>query len=203
MTRENRKAFVHSQRRQFRKFKIRRAAKGIGNVIFVCLMLLVGTLLFFLVQSKLTGGQPNFAGYKLYAVLSGSMNPAFNTGSLVAVKPVDPAALQEGDIITFGSSGGKIVSHRIVGIDRKDGLSFITKGDANNVADSGTVPASRVIGVVGVAIPFLGRLLVFSQTKQGLLTLIIIPALVILVLEGRDLWSYAAQMDKARAAKVI
>jgi signal peptidase len=90
-----------------------------------------------------------------------------------------------------------------VGIEAEDGLSFVTKGDANNVADSGTVPASRVIGVVGLAIPFLGRLLVFSQSKQGLLTLIIIPALVILVLEGRELWSYAVQMDKERAAKVF
>ncbi|HBS92913.1 MAG TPA: signal peptidase I, partial [Firmicutes bacterium] len=202
MTREKRKALVRSQRRQIHKLKIRRATKGIGNFVFVCLMILVGTLLFFLVQSKLTGGQPNFAGYRLYAVLSGSMNPAFDTGSLVAVKPVDPATLQAGDIITFGSSGGKIVSHRIVGIEAEDGLSFVTKGDANNVADSGTVPASRVIGVVGLAIPFLGRLLVFSQSKQGLLTLIIIPALVILVLEGRELWSYAVQMDKERAAKV-
>ncbi|MDD2283654.1 MAG: signal peptidase I [Eubacteriales bacterium] len=203
MSREKRKALVHSQRRQIHRLKIRRAAKGIGNVIFVCLMVLVGTLLFFLVQSKLTGGQPNFAGYRLYAVLSGSMNPAFDTGSLVAVKPVDPAELQEGDIITFGSSGGKIVSHRIVGIEAEDGLSFVTKGDANNVADSGKVPASRVIGVVSLAIPWLGRLLVFSQSKQGLLTLIIIPALVILVLEGRELWSYAVQMDKERAAKVF
>ena len=203
MTREKRKALVQRQRRQIHKSKIRRAEKGLGNIIFVSLMVLAGTLLFFLVQSKLNGGQPNFAGYKLYAVLSGSMNPAFDTGSLVAVKPIDPAELQEGDIITFGSSGGKIVSHRVVGINRKDGLSFITKGDANNVADSGAVPASRVIGMVGVAIPYLGRLLVFSQTKQGLLTLIIIPALVILVLEGLELWSYAARMDKERAAKVI
>ena len=203
MTREKRKALVQRQRRQIHKSKIRRAEKGLGNIIFVSLMVLAGTLLFFLVKSKLNGGQPNFAGYKLYAVLSGSMNPAFDTGSLVAVKPIDPAELQEGDIITFGSSGGKIVSHRVVGINRKDGLSFITKGDANNVADSGAVPASRVIGMVGVAIPYLGRLLVFSQTKQGLLTLIIIPALVILVLEGLELWSYAARMDKERAAKVI
>lgn len=137
-------------------------------------------------------------GYRFFAVLSGSMSPEFETGSLVAVKPVDPAELQAGDIITFGNSGGQIVTHRIVGIE--NGQSFITKGDANPVADPEPVPADRVVGVVALAIPWLGRILVFSQTKRGMLLMIAIPALIILVLEARSLWRYALEEDKKRAA---
>lgn len=203
MTRRSRKAFALARRRQMHKENLHRVAKAVGNVVFVCLMILAVSMLFFAIQSKFNGGQANFAGYQLYAVLSGSMNPAFDTGSLVAVKPVDSASLQVGDIIAFHSSSGMIVSHRIVSVDREEGLSFITKGDANAVADPSLIPAYRVIGTVGLAIPFLGRLLVFCQTKQGLLTLIIIPALVILVLEGRDLWFYAQQTDKEKRAKGV
>lgn len=172
-----------------------------GNVLFVALLLILSILVFSLVQSRLTGGPPTLMGYRMFAVLSGSMNPAFNTGSLVAVKPIDPGELQVGDIITFGSPQGKIVTHRVVGIDTHDGLRFVTKGDANGAADSGLVPADRVIGLVVASVPWLGRILVFSQTRQGLLLMIIIPALVILILEARSLWLNAAKLEKEQAEK--
>lgn len=203
MTRQSRKALFRARRSHNRKENFHRAAKAVGNVFFVSLMILIASMLFILVQSKLNGGQAKFAGYQLYTVLSGSMNPAFDTGSLVVVKQVDPAILQEGNIIAFNGHGGRLISHRIVGIDLENGLSFITKGDANAVADSGAVSGNQVIGTVQFAIPFLGRLLAFSQTKQGLLTLIIIPALAIIILEGRELLSYALQLDKEKKAKSV
>lgn len=170
----------------------------ISTVLFLILSLIV----FFLLQSRLAGTGPSIMGHSLYAVLSGSMSPAFNTGSLLAVSPVDPAQLQEGDIIAFARSGGEIVSHRIVGIENENGLNFITQGDANDVEDSGTVAANQVIGAVALAIPWLGRILVFSQTKQGLLLMIVIPASVVLALEARSLWLYGAEEDKKRAAEM-
>ncbi|MCJ7806848.1 MAG: signal peptidase I, partial [Clostridia bacterium] len=72
-----------------------------GNVLTASLLVLLITLSFFLIQSKINGGTPALAGYKMYVVLSGSMNPAFNTGSLVFVKSTDPVNITEGDIITF------------------------------------------------------------------------------------------------------
>lgn len=179
---------------------IRKAGRALGNVFFVILLVLLAALVFFLVQSRISGGPPAAMGYQFFAVLSGSMSPAFDTGSLVAVKPINPAWLQVGDVITFAGPRGT-VSHRIVGIETEGDLSFVTKGDANSVADSGTVPADRVMGVVSLAIPWLGRILVFSQSKQGLLLMIVIPAAIILILEGRSLWKYAVAEDKKMAAK--
>lgn len=172
-----------------------------SNTFFGCMVILLSVLVFFLVQSRLAGGPPTIAGYRLYAVLSGSMSPAFDAGSLVAVRPVDPDKIGEDDVITFISANGTMVTHRIVGIERQDGLRFVTKGDANNSADSGTVPEDRVVGVVTLALPWLGRLLMFSQTRHGLLTMIIIPALVVLILEGHSLWQYAGRYDRAREEK--
>lgn len=179
---------------------VRKIGRGLGNVFFVALLVLVAALVFFLVQSRFNGGPPTAMGYRFFAVLSGSMSPAFDTGSLVAVKPVDPALLQEGDVITFAGPQGA-VSHRIVGIETEGGLSYVTKGDANDVVDSGTVLADQVIGVVALAIPWLGRILAFSQSRQGLLLMIVIPAAIILILEGRSLWKYAVAEDKKRAAE--
>ena len=200
MTRAERQAAERAAKRQSR-IKPNKAVGLLGNILFGCLVVLLGTLIFFLVQSRLAGGPPTVAGYRMYVVLSGSMSPEFDTGSLVAVNQVDPATLSQGDIITFGRSDGSIVTHRIAGINTEGGLSFITKGDANNVEDSGTVAPERILGRVSVAIPYLGRVLVFSQSKQGLLMLIFIPALAILILEGRNLWQYACQLDREKAEK--
>ncbi len=39
-------------------------------------------------------------GYQMYTVLSGSMSPAIETGSIAVVKPVAPESIQVGDVIT-------------------------------------------------------------------------------------------------------
>jgi len=202
-TRIERRTFQRVQRRRRLAWLTGRFATWAGNFIFCCLILVMGAIVFFLVHSRLAGGPPAVAGHRLYAVLSGSMSPAFDVGSVVAVKAVNPEEVKEGDIITFGRSDGRIVTHRVIGIETAGGLHFVTKGDANNVADSSLVPAEGVMGVVTLSIPWLGRVLVFSQTKQGLLLLIIIPALIILILEGRSLWQYAVKLDKLKDQKSL
>ena len=189
----------HGYRRHSRRKFLARLGRTVSNLVFISLLVLVCFLLFSLVQGRLRGGPPTVGGYRLFAVLSGSMSPSFETGSLVAVKPVDPAQLKTGDVITFSGPEG-IVSHRIVGIETEGGLKFATKGDANNVADFDPVSPGQVIGTVALALPWLGRLLVFSQSRQGLLLLIVVPALVVLLVEGRSLWRYAVAEDKKRAA---
>lgn len=197
-----RHALVRAQQRR-RRIKIAYNAAGfMGNVIFTCLVILLSFLVYFLVQSRMVGGPSVIAGHRVLAVISGSMSPTINTGSLVLVKPVDAAELVEGDIITFGSVNGQLVTHRITEVISKPELSFVTKGDANEVTDSGTVAADKVIGAVTLTIPLLGRVLAFSQTKHGLLLMIMVPALVILIVEWRNLWLYAVEVDKAREAEL-
>ena len=64
--------------------------------------------------------------------------------------------MKVGQIISFRSAPGSqmILTHRIVGIEHSGGtVSYITKGDANNAADSSPRPASDVIGVFSTAVP--------------------------------------------------
>lgn len=77
-----------------------------GNVLFFCLLAMMVALVFSLVQSRLRGGPPQVAGHQMYIVLSGSMSPAFEAGSLAFVQPVNPRNIGEGDIITFHCASG-------------------------------------------------------------------------------------------------
>ncbi|MGI6685699.1 MAG: signal peptidase I [Bacillota bacterium] len=141
------------------------------SVFFICLMM----------QNKNGGDSPGFGDYKLMIVMSGSMQPAFDTGSLIIVKKVDPEIINQGDIITFldgENSGHRLITHRVMEvIEKQEGNFFITKGDANSTRDFSPVPEQNVVGKVTIAIPYLGYLIGFSGFKTGVLIFLIIALL--------------------------
>lgn len=121
-----------------------------------------------------------FAGVRLfgltpYAVLSGSMEPEYPTGSLIYVRDVDPADVAVGDAITFELESGTLVTHEVYEID-SDARAFRTQGIANIdaggiVHDALPVPFERVIGAPVFCIPYLGYLNKFLTGTAGLLAL--------------------------------
>ena len=117
-------------------------------------------------------------------VFTGSMEPAIPVGSVVLIKPVDPETLKIGDIICFQFSEPKSITHRIVSITNE---GFITKGEANEDPDQWTVKKENVIGKVEMTIPYVGHLGYFVRTPLGFITLIIIPASILIVLETRKI----------------
>ncbi len=118
--------------------------------------------------------------YKIFVVESGSMEPAIHTGSLIFVKP--ETNYKVGDIITRKTNNSKItITHRIVKKEKQEGkIIFDTKGDANNAPDEANFSQDDIIGQEKVAIPWLGYPVNYAKTTQGLILLIIIPAVVII-----------------------
>lgn len=179
-----------------------KVARVAGWIFTVCAMVLMAVLVFFLLQSRLAGGTPSVAGHKLYVVLGGSMSPAFEAGSVVLVRPLDPLLVRMGDIITFQDPDperpGMITTHRVEAIHADERLAFTTRGDANDAADPLPVQGEDVLGRVALAIPYVGYLLSFVQTDRGMLLLIIVPALLIIVFELRRLFGYARVLETQR-----
>ncbi len=103
---------------------------------------------------------PAIGGAHPYTVLTGSMVPAYPPGTLVVVRPVDPADIAIGDVITYQLHSGEpqVVTHRVVAIQlAADGeLTFVTQGDANNLADEAPVRAVQVVGRLWYAVPYIG-----------------------------------------------
>ena len=93
--------------------------------------------------------------YYMIGVGSQSMVPRLSKGDAVVLKKVPRSTiLNKNDIIGYKKDGITIV-HRIVDIKKdKDGISYITKGDANNARDTKKVKRSQVIGVVEFKIPY-------------------------------------------------
>ncbi|MFB6123958.1 MAG: signal peptidase I [Haloferacaceae archaeon] len=123
-----------------------------------------------------------------YVVLTGSMTPAIDPGDVVIVTAADPATIRVDDVITYQRGRGEIpVTHRVVEVmDGEDGLSFQTRGDANEDADAAPVPAANVVGVVTLTIPYVGHVVSFVNSQYGFLALVVVPLGVLLVTEIAD-----------------
>lgn len=110
-------------------------------------------------------------------VLSGSMTPTFRTGSVVLIRPVDPATLRVGDVVTYQRRPGvaEYVTHRIVAVDTATTpVSFTTKGDANRGPDLDPVPASAVRGRAWFAVPYLGTLRQLAGNRSLALLVVVV-----------------------------
>jgi signal peptidase len=175
----------------------------LANTLFILALVFMAVLVFSLLQSRVTGSPPTIAGHHLYVVLSGSMSPAFEAGGLVVVRPAEAEEIVVGDIITYWEpgEGAKLTTHRVVEVEDENGLQFITKGDANEVVDQEPVPAENLVGKVVFAIPYAGYVADFAQSPQGLVTLVIIPGILIIVFEARNLLRYAAELEREKLAQ--
>lgn len=175
-----------------------------GNVVFTVFLIAMIVVVGFMVKGKLDGGVPSVGPYRLYVVLSGSMSPTFDTGSIIGVKQIKPEMVQAGDVVTFKSPEDpeKVITHRVVSVETRNGqLQFITRGDANNANDQVPLPAAYLIGKEQFAIPYGGYVTNFASSKKGLLILIVVPALLVIAGEMRTLWKLAAEHDAEEKRK--
>lgn len=151
--------------------------------IIVILNLIFMTLL--VIYLKASKGEAQIFGYQLKTVFSGSMEPTFLTGSVIAIKQLkadERGTLKKGDVITFQTSKKLLVTHRIVGVTSKENnVQYETKGDHNKTADTDLVPSQNVVGQYsGFTIPYIGYILDFAQSKKGTSLLLIVSGILLL-----------------------
>ena len=161
--------------------------------LFIVILLMVSSL--FLVPLL-----PFENNIQIKIVESGSMEPSILTGSLVVIRP--QTSYGAGDVVTFESASADVpTTHRIIGVREAAGQTFfMTKGDANEEADTQEAALSSVIGEVLVAVPYVGFVLDFARQPLGFLFLIVLPALLIIFGELEKIW---LQIKKSKQPKII
>ncbi len=160
--------------------KVKKILSMSVNVILFTLLI---AMVFLVIISRASGGEPTLFGHQFKVVLSGSMEPTFQTGSVIAVdSEIDTANLEKGDVITFAESENKLVTHRIIDVVQQgDALMFQTKGDNNENPDQQLVLADNVVAeYTGVTVPYIGYFLDFSNSQMGTALLLIVPGLLLI-----------------------
>ncbi len=190
-----------------KKEKLKKKSKVLKWLNHIATVVLFGLLIGMLgivIISKASGGEPEVFGYQFKTVLSGSMEPGIQTGSVIAVKPGgDMTRFEEGDVITFMDDQRRLITHRVVEVVQSgDNHMYRTKGDNNEEADSDLVLSGNVVAEYsGFTIPYLGYFINFAQSQNGAF-LMLIPGLLLLAYAGFTFWRVLSQVDFKKEKEV-
>lgn len=169
--------------------------KKLFTIVYYLFLAAIGLIAVLLLISVF----PITGNFKFMTVLSGSMEPAIKTGSIVMVKPVSDYKV--GDVITFGpnTKAKPPTTHRIIEVKNENGIiSYITKGDANNATDMREVRRNEIIGRVIFAVPYAGYAVATARKPYGFFLIIVVPALLIIIDEVKNIW---LEIKKAKTKK--
>lgn len=173
----------------------------------VILFFSVCVMIFTVISVNTVGKDADFLGYKPYIVLSDSMKDTFAVGDLSVSAQADPETLEPGDIITFTSidpsNYGAVVTHKIREITEYEGEpAFVTYGTTTGVDDSYPVPFDNVIGEYKFRLPKMGYFFEFLTTPAGYVTVILIPFLVLIALQGAKFFRLVRQYRAEQQAEL-
>ena len=179
--------------RKFRKEHFRLTWVVLVNIILAILIIIGLGVGFSLLPIK--------GNYKLMAILSGSMKPSLQVGSMIIVRPV--SGYNPDDVISYyvGESGQNrvITTHRIKAVDSKDGQTlYTTQGDANNIVDGQPVKPDQIIGKQIFYVPHIGYALGYLKTIPALMLLVVIPATIIIYEELKRITHETKRIHHAR-----
>ncbi len=163
--------------------------KIIWNALTTVLVAAVVLLAILLAGVRIVGLTP-------FAVLSGSMEPTYQVGSLIYVQKVTPESIRDGDPITFVLNEDLVVAtHRVVAIDSANSL-FYTKGDANDVPDAAPVHFENLLGKPIFTVPKLGYVSSFLSTQKGMILAGTAVLVLLILVFIPDLLKKAEEADK-------
>lgn len=133
----------------------------------------------------------NLFGYRAFIVKSDSMSATdFDAGDLILVKETDPAALVEGDVISYISqnseSFGETITHKIrrKTTDASGAPGFVTYGTTTDTDDATIVTYPYVLGKYSFRIPYLGTFFNFLKTPQGYFVCIFTPFMLLILYQA-------------------
>lgn len=162
-------------------------------IVYIVVSIIIGSFLYSQnAEGIFRDKMPMPFGYGISVVLSGSMEDTLSVDDLVIVQATDD--YQVNDIVLY-QDGNSLVIHRIIKID---GDTFITKGDANNVADK-PIKKSQIKGVMIYDIAMLGA--VVNVLKHPVAQFIIL-AMALLLTElsyHREKHRDIEELDEIRA----
>lgn len=144
-------------------------------------------------------------------VFGTSMEPELHAGSMIFIESKEASEIKEGDVIVYTVTSAirdyynypPVVAHRVIEVrDTEYGISFRTKGD-NAGEDPFTIRPQDLRGTVSKQIPYLGLPLLFLQSQQGLIFVVISLLLFAFYLYAIDIGRGGQKIHRGIFAPVI
>lgn len=165
---------------------------------FVVIVLLGFVLVVFL--QRFSDNKISFFNYRMFTVISGSMEPKYKIGDVLIAKDMEPSKIKVGDAISYegkvGTFMNKVITHEVIGIEKDETGKYIfrTKGLANIIEDP-IVSEDQLYGVIIYKEPLLSAIYKIIQTNMGFYLFIIIPVMYIV---GSEIISVLLEKEERR-----
>lgn len=183
---------------------MKKILKIFKTIVDVLITVLVLAFVMVVCLQRFSNNEISLFSYRMFTVVSGSMEPEYNIGDVLISKETKPSDIKVGDDVSYlGNSGtfnGKVVTHRVIKIEKdiEGKYVFHTKGIANLVADP-LVHESQLYGVVVRKAEILSFVYKIVATKNGMFLFIGIPILYII---GSEMISFMLEREEKRRRKL-
>ena len=128
--------------------------KIVLTILYQILIIMCVILTIIIVFQKITNSNRSIGGYRIFRVITGSMEPEYDIGQVVISKEVDVKNIKIGDDIVYlgkyGEYNGKIIMHSVVAIDKDENgnLNFHAKGLHSSSMEDPQIKPNQIYGVV-------------------------------------------------------
>lgn len=168
-----------------KKLKNNKTLKIIMNIIRVIIIVILAAFVLVVCMQRFSNNKLSLLNHRLFAVVTGSMEPKYKVGDVLISKDIDPSKIKVGDTISYlGNNSnfyGKVITHEVISIEKDiDGkLVFHTKGIANLVEDP-VVKEDQIFGIVVYKTIILSLVYKTVSSDIGFYLFIIVPIFYII-----------------------
>ena len=160
-----------------------KVVKIVSKILYQILVIICLVVAAVIILQKVTDSNRSIAGYRIFRVITGSMEPEYDVGEVVISKEVDPKSIKVGDDIvylgTYGEYNGKIIMHSVIAIDTDENgnLNFHAKGLHSSSVEDPQIKGSQIYGVVKFKS---GILTVLYKLATNIYSLFVIISILVL-----------------------
>ena len=174
-----------------------RFLKIIGNCLFGFIAISLLLLLFFSFMDK-KNDIPKIGNYSLLEVKGTSMDPKIKNGDLIFIDREKKDKYEVGNIVSFISDDGSVITHKIVKVEEENGsYRYFTKGVNNSYQDNDYIEIKQIIGEYkNVRIPLLGYVVGFASKGIGYILLVILPLALIFIYVMVELFKEISKKER-------
>lgn len=129
--------------------------KIVLKILYQILIIFCILLIIIVVLQRVSNSNRTVLGYRLFRVITGSMEPEYDIGTVVICKETNINNIEVGqDIVYLGKYGeynGKIIMHEVVGIDKDENgnnVNFHAKGLHSQSVEDPQIKPDQIYGVV-------------------------------------------------------
>ena len=184
---------------------VKRVLKIIKTIVMI---FFIACFAIILIQ-RIRGNVPTLFKRSIFIVVTDSMTPQYNPGDVIVVKIVDPATINNGDVITYygreGDLADKIITHKVVKDPyEEDGVwHFQTQGIKKGAVLDPEITEEDVIGVVTYKMVVISFLYNVLTNIYGFIFIVAVPMILFMVLQVMNLKNKVKEAKDAEQMKEI